>query len=154
MRKIFLLALFVVIAGFAIAKGLWPLAALLLILGALRLYLYAFPNSRLIPVLYYWFGPYPHFGELQSTYLFRLAGFALVLFVVLVGLILVGVYSFPHYVKSPESHQVFMALFTFGLPLLAGMATLGALLCIVKAMWLRLTHTDSYFAGSSKDSLS
>ena len=148
------LALFVLIAVVAVARGFWPLAALLLVLGALKLYLYAFPHSRLIPVLSYWFGPYPHLGELQSSYLFRLAGFALVLLLVLVGSLVLGVYLFPHYLKSAETQPVFMAVFAFGLPLLGGMATLGALFCMIKAMWLRLTHRDTYFAGSSKDNIS
>lgn len=130
----------------------WLLFAFIIIFGGLQLYLYKFPNSRLIPFFTYWFGPYPHVGERQSNYLFRLSIFAASMSLVSLGLIFLGP-LFSHKFHAPsENHPVSMAVFAFGLPLLAGMGLLGTLFCLIKAMWLKFTGNDPYFVGPHKDS--
>ena len=44
-----------------------------------------------------------------------------------------------------EVHPVLSVIFLLGLPIVAGMAVLGAMLCVLKALWLRLTQEDRLF---------
>lgn len=100
-------------------------------------------------ILTTWIGPYPQLGELQFRYLLRVGRFALGVFIVLGGGIVWATYAFPYQFKDP--HPVLAGLVFFALPLLAGMAALGGIGCVIKAIWLRLTGRDGYFVEQADD---
>jgi len=132
----------------SISIKFWPPLTLIIVLIGLELYLYKFPNSRLIPFLTYWFGPYPRVGERQSNYLFRLSIFAAGILVVILGLIFLG-FLFSSKFPSVSDNHIFMAIFAFGLPFLVFMCLLSALFCLIKALRLKFTGNDPYFISES-----
>jgi hypothetical protein len=107
--------------SFYLKLGLFFLAMVLV----LRL-LARFPRSRLSRLAHSWYGPVPTVGELRSQYLWRWCRQALVWLVQVALVVGCGIAALELYPKAIDS-ALFHAAFLFALPLLAGMALLGAI---------------------------
>lgn len=106
--------------SFYLKLGLFWIAAVI----ALRL-LARFPDSQLSRLAYTWYGPVPFVGELRSGYLWRWCRCALIWLTQILVLILCGLVALRFNPKLIE-FGIFHATFLFALPILAGMALLGA----------------------------
>ena len=107
--------------SFYLKLGLFLVATFLV----LRL-LARFPHSRLSQLAYSWYGPAPTTGELRSEYLWRWCRQSLLWLAQVVLVFACGVIALEFYPRAIES-TAFLAVFLFALPLLAGMALVGAL---------------------------
>jgi len=126
--------------AWAAALRLWPLVAFWLVFGVLMFQLRRRPDSRFAKGLLLALGPRPRPGEWRSRYLLRVAGTAMGVFAVIAGAAFAGAFAFLRQIEGGNPWP--MAVFTFGLPVLAGMAGLGAFASLLEAAWLRLTGRD------------
>lgn len=86
-----------------------------------------FPNSRISRLAFSWYGPKPSPGELKSRFLARWCTYALgwlaqILFVFACG------YVASLWFPAIAENMLFLAVWSFALPLLGGTALLGAML--------------------------
>lgn len=86
-----------------------------------------FPNSRISRLAFSWHGPAPIPGERKSHLMFRLASYALGWLAQITFLFALG-YVATLWRPSLAEETWFLALWAFTLPLLGGVALLGAIL--------------------------
>ena len=123
----------------------------LLVIGAIWL-LARFPGSRLSRLAFSWHGPRPAVGESKSHLMFRWATYSLAW---LCQIILVSACGWLATWWHPPmaDYQLFMAVWAFALPLLGGMALLGATLTVCAGLKARLIGPDPVFTMSDDGTL-
>jgi len=108
-----------------------------------------FPNSAVGRLAFSWYGPAPAVGEAKSRYLWRWAVYAVswlaqILVVFAVGVLLLWWWPWL------EQEMVFMAFWSFALPLLAGTALLGAVLAVLGALKASLFGPNPVFTADEQ----
>ena len=96
-----------------------------------------FPNSRVSRLAFSWQGPISVAGERKSEYLFRWAVCALGWLAQIAFVFAVG-YLIAWWRPWIQDEWWFLAIWAFALPLLGGIAILGALGATLRALWAKL----------------
>src|SRR5579864_5171229 len=114
------------------------LAAFWICVSAIFIIIRLRPHSSLAKLLLSWQGPFPKHQETESAYSVRYALWALIWFLQITAVFIVGTYVFA---KQYSDSIFFMVFFEFTLPFLGVLALSGSILLLAKAFVCKIKST-------------